>query len=440
MATDWYATRLLIAVPLIGVVLAFPLAAGARGTSPLSRSRHVLRALGYRDLHISCRRGPRCSWRGVRRGRGCSGQTVALGRRRRRVRVESVRCSGPVAASAPLLFGFNAYITPMTVAEERTVGGTIARLFVPWWRVEPAQGSWDWGEFDREYQEILQGGLRPLIVADGAPCWAEVNCSLTFASPPTAGHDEQWSAYVRQLAERYPQAVAVEVWNEPNLASSFYPQVDPARYTQLLQAAYAAVKAVDPAMPVISGGLAMSDGSGFAGAGYASRTFLADMYADGARRFMDGLAIHVYPTDTLSDGTRVWDPAAMPRWLKQIADVGEAAGVKHVPIWITEMGVSTTTEPGFPPAATTAQQAADLMGMIAAARSDRDVRMALIDTLQDADPNLGEDLLSDLAGPLLNYDIFYNQVIEGLGVFYNDWKPKPAACELSAAFAGSLRC
>jgi hypothetical protein len=245
---------------------------------------------------------------------------------------------------------------------------------------------------------------------------------------------------VRAATARYPQAVAVEVWNEPNLSGLFYPQADPARYTQLLHEAYTAVKSVNGSMPVISGGVLMSDGTGAAGPGYSSQTFLADMFADGARHWMDGLGIHVYPTDKLSDGTRVWDPAAMSRWFAQVGSVETTAGVGHVPLWVTEMGVSTKSEHGFPKALTPAQQASDLVQMIQMARQNPDVRAAIIDSLQDAAPNLLEDAVSSLGGSLINYDVFYNQVTEGLGVFANNWSPKPAACAISQAWGGSLAC
>jgi hypothetical protein len=41
---------------------------------------------------------------------------------------------------------------------------------------------------------------------------------------------------------------------------------------------------------------------------------------------------------------------------------------------------------------------------------------------------------------VLHDDVFFNEVIEGLGVFTDDWTPKPAACELSKALGGLLRC
>jgi hypothetical protein len=155
---------------------------------------------------------------------------------------------------------------------------------------------------------------------------------------------------------------------------------------------------------------------------------------------MDGLAIHVYPTDTQSDGTRVWDPAALSRWLEQVKEVVAAAGVPKVPVWITEIGVSTTSEHGWPAPATPQEQASDLLTMIQIAQADPDVRAMLVFALQDADANPAEDLVSQLGGALLNWDIFYNQALEGLGVFKTNWSPKPAACVISKAWGGSLSC
>jgi hypothetical protein len=433
-STRWFLAALLAAA------LALPATAGAVRQTPAARAKHALSALGYRHLHVFCARTAHCRWRGIRGTSTCSG-AIAARKRTRSLRVYGVRCTAPSSAGRqPLLFGFNAYITPTTVAKQQEVGAPVARLFVNWWDVEPQSGAWNWKTTDQQYREILAGGLRPLIVVNGAPCWAEASCSLTFAEPPTPSHDGDWSAYVRAVAARYSQAIGIEVWNEPNLASAFYPQVDPKRYTQLLGEAYAAVKSVNKAMPVISGGLAMSDGTGASPAGYNSRTFLADMYADGARRVMDGLGIHVYPTNPNADGTRVWNPAAMSRWLQQVKDVGTAAGVSAVPLWITEMGVSTATQPGFPPAVTPDQQASDLLQMVQIAQADPSVRLAIIDTLQDAAFNPVEDLVSLLAGSLLNYDVFYNGVIEGLGVFSSNWAPKPAACDLSSVFGGTVSC
>jgi hypothetical protein len=439
MVKDVHApTRLLLVALTVAAALSTSAIAVAKTQTPRARAARVLRQLGYTHVHVACSRQGTCHWRGVHGGRSCSGKITADKRRRTMIRFSAVRCSGN--PPAPLELGFNTYTTPLTVAKQRAVGAKVTRLFVNWWDVEPQKGGWSWNSTDLQYQQIVAGGLRPLLVVNGAPCWASASCNLLFGSPPTPTHDADWSAYVRAVTARYPQAAGVEVWNEPNLSGTFYPQADPRRYTQLLSEAYTAVKSVNRNMPVISGGLAMNDGWGSGLPGYASRTFLADMYADGARRYMDGLGIHVYPTDTQSNGSRVWDPAAMSRWLQQAEDIGRSAGVSPVPIWITEMGVSTATESGQPPAVTPEQQASDLLSMIHLAQAGSDVRVAIIDSLQDAASDPIGNALNSLTWSLINFDVSYNGVEAGLGVYTNYWAPKPAACALSKAMGGSLTC
>jgi hypothetical protein len=443
MPTDLHGgVRLLIATLMAVVAVAFAGAAAAKTPSPRARAAQVLRGLGYTNIHVSCSRKGTCHWRGVRAGRTCSGAITTSKRRRILLRFTRVKCSGGATdpPPPPLQLGFNTYTDQLTVSKQRQEGATLTRLFVNWYQVEPRAGAWSWNNTDQEYQEIVKGGLRPLIVVNGAPCWASTSCQTLFQAPPSTKHDSDWSAYVRAVTARYPQAAGIEVWNEPNLAAAFYPQADPVRYTQLLSEAYTAVKSVNSSMPVISGGLAMNDTDGAGGSGYASRTFLAGMYAAGARRYMDAVGIHAYPTDTASDGSMVWDPAALARWLQQVDDVAASNGVQAPPVWITEMGVSTSTEHGFPPAATPDQQASYLSSMINMAQTDPEVRAAIIDSLQDAPQDVLGDLLNGVTGPLINYDVSYTQLEEGLGVFTSSWVPKPAACAVGKEFGGTITC
>lgn len=430
-----------------------PAALAARHAStrstPIStrQARTTLARDGYATVEVSCRpeRGQAmCRWSGVRRGSRCSGRLSGerTPGRSVRVRVSDVRCLAIIIpARVPPLFGFNAYTTPQTVALQKDVGVTTTRLFVSWSQVEPSPGVWNWAAADQSYQQILAGGLRPLIVAYAAPCWAAAQggCNPMYASPPNPSFDSDWITYVKDLVERYPQAIGIEIWNEPNLTASFWPSPDPGRYTQLLHEAYTAVKSVDASMPVISGGLLMDDGTGTGAGGEASQTYLAAMYADGASQWMDALGIHVYPVDVAAGGKpEVWDVAAMTRWLDQVQTLRTAADVPAKPIWITEMGVSTTTEPGFPVAATPQQQADDLVQMVSWSQSNPLVDAAFIDTLQDADPSLGEDAVSNLVGSIAGDDVFFNEVSEGLGVFTNTWGVKPAACALSVFLHGTV--
>jgi polysaccharide biosynthesis protein PslG len=341
----------------------------------------------------------------------------------------SSKPAGPgEALSKGTLFGFNEDATVGSYSLQAELGMQIRRFPVAWGDVERAPGVWSWTRYDRDYRSMRASGLTPLLVAVGAPCWAgpsAASCHGASPEPPDPAHDREWAEYVRRLIQRYPDAAGLEVWNEPNIVPNFRPRPDPARYTQLLEAAYTAAKGVDPRMPVISAGLFASPASGAYGVGDA--TFLAGMYAAGAKGSMDGIGAHPYPiTSTASGGSPSYDIGAMQDDIARLRAVRDAAGASSTPIWITEMGVSTQSAPGFPPGASESDQANDLLKLVTEVGRGEAIPVALIHRL--VDPSY------DPAGGALG------RFEAGFGVFRSDGTPKLAACELSTAFHGSLTC
>jgi Glycosyl hydrolase catalytic core len=429
-------SRLAGPVVVIAMLLALSSVSVANG-SAAGREHDAKRALerhGYSHLELTCaggRRRTRCGWTGQRVSARCTGTLTVADIRPRRpaVKIRRQRCSplGP-------LVGFNTFSTPDTVADQTQLGATVSRMFVDWSLVEPVPGAWAWEQPDAEYQAILTGGVKPLIVADTAPCWARPSTSCLdpyFTGPPDPAYDSDWIAYLHDLVLRYPEAAGIEIWNEPNLDQLFVPAADPARYTELLKEAYTTIKAVDPSMPVISGGLLLSPpvaGSGKVPGGYGADQFLAAMYADGAKSYMDALGVHIYPSDYVNGQPATWDPNAMTSWLSQLNSVRVANGESSQPIWITEMGISTVSQPGWPPGATPAQQADDLASMIAIARQHRSVRAIIIHTLENS-PAVASLVFGALAGSG-----------PGFGVLTASGGKTPAACAVSRAFGGSLGC
>jgi hypothetical protein len=313
-------------------------------------------------------------------------------------------------------FGFNDSAGVKSYPLQAELGVPVRRMLVGWNQVQPTSDVWDWSQTDAEYADLLAAGLRPLLVALAPPCWAHpsdpcagVDLGVT---PQDPAYDGGWSEFVRRLASRYPAAVGVEIWNEENLAQGFLPSPDPARFTQLLQEAYVAVKSVDPSMPVIPGGLFASASSGPAGLGDAQ--FLQGMYAAGAKGYMDGIGIHIYPTA----GTAAGDVDEMENDLDALRAVRDAAGDAATPIWITEMGISTASE-------TATDQATELVSLVQQAAQDPDVPVAILHRLID---------------PPATSSTTYAGQEPGYGVFDSDGTPKPAACALSAQWGGTLSC
>jgi hypothetical protein len=172
----------------------------------------------------------------------------------------------------------------------RTVdsGARIVRLHVIWANVagttpppdptNPGSNSYDFSASDRAVRDAEARGLSVMLTVTGAPSWAEGPGRPSSASsgtwrPSPAGFAE----FVGAVAARYsggfdpdgvgpapllPSVQALQLWNEPNLSDHLTPQYDgtnpasPDIYRDLLNAGYAAVKAVDPKMLVVTGGTA----------------------------------------------------------------------------------------------------------------------------------------------------------------------------------------
>jgi hypothetical protein len=139
------------------------------------------------------------------------------------------------------------------------------------------------------------------------------------------------------VAARYQGRIAAyEIWNEPNLNYEWgYRRPDPAEYTALLQSAYRAIKVVDPAALVISGGLAPT-GDGNPPEAWGDLDYLAGMYRAGAQGYFDALGSHPYSFGRPPDFDHA-DEITFSRIVRQrqiMLDYDDG----QTPIWITEMG------------------------------------------------------------------------------------------------------
>ena len=363
----------------------------------------------------------RCGWRAVRRltpnhPRTCRGRHVVAYAHGWRKRRRSWRCTTRVAALAPR-FGFNdnsiraGEITPVAdAALTERLGAGIHRLALDWRVVEPEPGSYHWGEYDRIYRTMLARGIRPLFILVFTPGWARddgVNCSGDCRYPPARRSYGRWRQFAARTAKRYPRAAGIEIWNEQNLVRFWQPQPNPSRYVELLRTAYGAIKAVNPHMRVVSGGLSnlqVTNATGLAG-----RDYLAAMYEAGARGHMDAIGVHPYP-DPKND-------SLVMQTIGEFRAVRDAAGDHDTPLWATETGVSTTGALR----ATPQEQADRLVEIYRSLMASPDVRVVLVHTLLDpgGDPRQSE---------------------RGFGIVRRDGSPKPAFCALASATGARGAC
>jgi hypothetical protein len=442
------ALALLGAGALYLVVLSAPGSARPSDHSSAAQGTRALRNLGYRSVTLSCKKGKgkvraTCRWKATKAQKRCTGSLTVNRKpvRGRRVKVGKASCKAIVVKAKEMQFGFNAYTDPDSLKLQAQTGATVRRLNISWTQVQPLPGQWDWTAYDRQYQEILNAGLKPLVMVFAAPCWTRpsTSCDTLTSGPPDPRFDQQWKEFVRRATLRYPQSIAIEVWSEPNLDGYFAPKADPVRYTALLKEAYAEIKAVSPAMRVVSGGLVASGEPGRGPAGMGDKPFLTAMYGAGAASAMDGVGTHPYPYGVDAAGDLFWDPPAMTATLDRLRSARDAAGGKQT-LWITEMGESTTTQSGFPPAVSPAKQAADMQTMLQTAVAAPDVPVVIIHTLTDAPRNTAEGTVSAVLQSLTGITVSYVQINGGFGIFTDTEQPKPAACAVSRALGGTLAC
>jgi hypothetical protein len=224
-------------------------------------------------------------------------------------------------------------------ADMSKMGMTWVRFDVEWPNVQPDNSSQQhWNDYDKVVKAARAHNLKVLIILDYTPGWARVDgCDNTQCAPRDPN---EFAAFASKAVKRYaPMGVqAWEVWNEPNNAVFWQPQVDAGAYTKLLQASFKAIKQADPNARVLTAGLAPmpSDGDNL-----SRRDFLQQMYNAGAKSHFDAVADHPYTFPRLPDekSDRAW--AEMSNGTTSMRGIMVANGDADKKIWITEFGAPT---------------------------------------------------------------------------------------------------
>jgi hypothetical protein len=206
------------------------------------------------------------------------------------------------------------------------------RTAVRWDKVEPASSSSDdWTKVDRIVDDATQHKLSLILDITGTPRWARAPGAGTVAFPPDLS---TYAAFTGKIAARYKGRIAAyELGNEPNHLKSFA-NPDPKLYEQVLQLSYPLIKAADPGVKVLTGGLGGTTGKGVV----AGDEYLAALYKDGAKPYFDGVSYHPYtypllPSD--DSGARSWSRMLRAR------QIMVANGDADKQIWVTEYGAPT---------------------------------------------------------------------------------------------------
>jgi len=226
----------------------------------------------------------------------------------------------------------------------RAVGATRIRVDLNWALIQQrGRNSYRWTSFDRVVRAARARGLHVLAAILYTPHWAQPQGG-SGVTPPVNLDD--YAAFAQKAAAHYRRlgVEAYEIWNEPNIVDFWAPGPNPARYTQMLKLAAAAIKHVDPAATVVSAGLSPYGAYGSADAQHMNPiNFLEQMYANGARGSLDAIGWHPYhyPYGLGYSVSSAWSQmsATSPSARSVMIANGDAA----TKIWATEFGAPTGT-------------------------------------------------------------------------------------------------
>ena len=191
-----------------------------------------------------------------------------------------------------------------------------ARTDFDWWGIEPRKGQWNFSHLDILRDKARKEGIRILPILGYTVAWAT----------PAWKHPDAWLAYVRKTVERYKNDFRYwEIYNEPN-TPFWKDKVSAKAYAELLKKTFRKIKAVDPALKVVLGGV-----SG------VPIPYLEELFQAGGAEAFDVMNIHPYQWNALPEQN-----LPLYRELKRLM---RKYGADRKPVWITEIGWSTARPP-----------------------------------------------------------------------------------------------
>lgn len=280
-----------------------------------------------------------------------------------------------------------------TLDELQALGVQDIRIAVPWVYVQAGgPTSYDWAKLDYVVNAAANRDMGILGVISATPIWA---------GAPLNGHPDNavYAGFASAVATRYAGRIdSYEIWNEPN-GNPFFSPVSASAYTDLLKAAYPAIKAADPDARVIGGVLGAV--STIPGLSQSPITFVKEMYDSGAHGYFDALSYHPYHYLTpFSKGATTGAEAP----INQVAAIRAmmiANGDADAKLWATEYGLPTSS-------VSQAQQAAFIHDFVASWQNVDGAGPVFVYTTRDSNTGGFDDE-------------------ENFGIFQTNWTKKEAA-------------
>ena len=215
------------------------------------------------------------------------------------------------------------------------VGVKTIRHDFTWSEIEPEDDNYNLSGPQKLADAAKEHGIEVIALLDYCNSWA---CEDDNTSTIDV---EKFAQYAGKIAKTLKDELTYyEVWNEENLAPRFWkPATDPAKYGELLKAAYTAIKQNDPDAKVLFGGLAplytrsmYPDPHGIWGFYYQVKYYHPDI-----DNYFDIFSIHPYTAGQFlpPDFELPLQKIIAPTIGKAIQYAQE---MTNKPVWITEFG------------------------------------------------------------------------------------------------------
>lgn len=217
---------------------------------------------------------------------------------------------------------------------------------------DPADPAYDWSRADLIMRGLAEKRITPIISVYNTPNWVAAPLDPALPVNPSLPSADAFADFMAAVARRYggaftpggqsdplPRVDRLEIWNEPNLPLYLAPQTEGGtrvaleRYSEMVKAAYPAIKQANPEAIVIAGVAGPRSSSSDTGIG--ALDWLRGLRE---RRIpLDAYSQHIYPAlPPTADSEVVPTWASVGRLLQELD--GFTPGL---PLYVTEAGYTT---------------------------------------------------------------------------------------------------
>lgn len=317
------------------------------------------------------------------------------------------------------------------IALTKQAGFDWVKVQIRWESLEGPKGNINWGPIDAPVNAAASAGLKILLSVVTAPSWSRPR-DTDFGVPGPPANPQDYADFVAAIAERHKGKIgAIEVWNEQNLWYEWGGRgrkLSAKQYVDMLRLAYAAIKAKDPNIVVVSGAptpTGVNDGD----TAIDDMTYLQQMYDHGLKDVSDAIGLHPSgfnnpPDDTptqrsVNTTTFKGHGSFYFRRFEEAYDIMVLNGDGNKKLWFTEFGWASSPNP-YPEYS------------YARDNSDADQARYLVRAFEigKASGKVGVMFIWNLNfAPGAEPDDRYGK--EAFGILKRDWSPRPAYIAVS---------